>query len=307
MKDIRSLLLVLLSIGLVATWVYHIYDKSTYSQRQAGVVTSDSAAKVAEIRDSLQQVYSATISDLDSRLDSSRHSNDSLREQLTYRINEINILRSEIIAILKNPASTSSELTEAKKKMKELEEKVQELRDQNSSIEAEKKSLTAQLQQVTTEVTTLEKNMRTVDEENKQLKERIKTASVFLASALHFTAIDKKEEIEVPTAQAKKADKLVGSFVLHNNLNQVMNAEVFVIITEPDGHTLQNSNWESGSFETRQGTKKSFTRKVKFDYDKGEQKRLLFSLDVDSFQAGRYKLQVWHDGMLIGEAAETLK
>lgn len=306
MKDIRSLLLVLLSVGLVTTWLYHFYDKSNYSHRVSGSTVIDSMAIADNIRDSLQKAYTATINDRDFKLDSSRNASDSLRILLTSRVREINKLKGEISSILKNPNSTSSQLKEARKKMTELEEKVEQLRNQNSSMETEKQTLVAKLDQVSSEVTSLEQNIRKLDEENKDLKEKIIQASVFMASALHFTAIDERDTKEQETAQSKKADKFVASFILQNNLNQYLNAEVFVVVTEPDGRVLQSSTWDSGTFDSKTEGKKSFTRRIKFDYEKGEQKRLIFSLDADSFQKGAYTLQVWHQGILIGETTRTL-
>ncbi|MBL7744298.1 MAG: hypothetical protein JNN00_12550 [Chitinophagaceae bacterium] len=306
MKDIRSLLLVLLSVGLVATWIYHIYDKTTYSKFSATPSSVDSAAIAIRVRDSLQNVYSETISHLDFKLDSSRSTTDSLQVLLTYRIGEINKLRNEISNILKSPNASAAQLKEAKKKMAELEERVDELRSENSSMEAEKISLSSQLEKATGEVTSLEQNIRRLDEENKDLKEKIKLASVFTTSALHFTAIDLRNDKEQETAQSKKADKFVASFVLQNNMNQYMNAEVVIVITEPDGKVLQNSAWDSGTFDTKSEGKKNFTRKIRFDYEKGEQKRLIFSLDTESFQKGKYIFQVWHQGVLIGETYKIM-
>lgn len=306
MKDIRSLLLVLLSVGLVATWVYHIYDKTTYSKHSAMSIPIDSMAIANRIRDSLQHAYSDAINSLDFKLDSSKITTDSLRAQLTYRVGEINRLKNEIGTILKNPNTSSTQLKDAKKKMTELEERVDELRTENSSMEAEKLSLSNQLDKITGEVTSLEQNMRKLDEENKELKEKIRTASVFMASALHFTAVDLRNDKEQETAQSKKADKFVASFLLQNNLNQYMNAEVFVTIYRPDGSVLQNSAWDSGTFDTKADGRKNFTRKIKFDYEKGEQKRLIFSLDADNFQKGKYILQVWHQGVLIGETYKIM-
>jgi hypothetical protein len=129
-----------------------------------------------------------------------------------------------------------------------------------------------------------------------------------MTSGLHLAAIDiKNDEKEQETVQTKKADKFVASFVLQNNMQQQMNAEVFVIVTQPDGKVLQNSAWESGFFDSNGQGKKSYTRKVKFDYDKGEQKRLIFSLETDNFLPGRYTMQVWHHGLLIGETYKTLR
>jgi uncharacterized phage infection (PIP) family protein YhgE len=306
MKDIRSLLLILLSFGLVATWVYHFYDKATYSHPKTEITSTDSTAVADGVRDSLRKVYSATISNLDLRLDSTRNTSDSLQTQLIIKVKEVNKLKTEISSILKNPKSTNSELSLARQKMKELEDIVEELRNEKNVLELERKELNARLDQMSGEVGNLQQNIRRLDDENKNLAEKIKLASVFVASTLHFTAIDEREVKEQETLQAKKADKFVASFVLQNNFNEYMNAEIMIVIIEPDGHVLQSSTWDSGSFDTRTEGRKSYTRKMRFDYTKGEQKALIFTLDVDTFQKGTYTLQIWHTGMRIGEITKTL-
>lgn len=307
MKDTRSLLLALLAVGLVATWVYHIYDKASYGRRYSVQEAAiDSAAIASEVRDSLEKEYSKAIINFDAQLDSTITTVDSLQTQLTQKIDEINRLKGEIRHILKSPATTSSQLREARTKMAELEERIDELRNDNSSMEAEKLSLNSRLDQMTGEVSSLEKNMRRLDEENRLLKEKIRQASVFVASALHLAAIEAKGEKERETTQVKKADKFVTSFILQNNFDSFLSADVYVVVVEPDGTVLQNSAWESGTFNTRKGERKNYTRHIKFDYEKGEQKQLIFSLNTDRFQKGRYTLQVWQDGGLIGESYKTL-
>ena len=61
MRDIKSLLLVLLSTGLVCTWVYHLYDKTMYRQGRTQVYIKHSIAVAEGIRDSLYKIYNATI------------------------------------------------------------------------------------------------------------------------------------------------------------------------------------------------------------------------------------------------------
>jgi myosin heavy subunit len=306
MKDIRSLLLVLLSFGLVATWVYHLYDKSNYSQRKTEVSIKESAAAMDSVRDSLQKNYTATINKLDTRLDSSRNTADSLQTLIEMKANEISRLRTEISNILKNPKATNDELLLARQKLKELEEIVKELRNEKNTLELEKKELTARLGQMSGEVDNLQQNIRRLNDENKNLSEKIKLASVFVASSLHFTAMHTRSEKEQETSQAKKADEFVGSFVLQNNFNEYMNAEIMIVIIKPDGSVLQNSTWDSGSFDTKTEGKKNYTRKLRFDYTKGEQKALIFTLEADAVQKGTYILQIWHTGLRVGEITKTL-
>ncbi len=307
MKDIKPLLLILLSIGLVGTWVFHLYDKAQYSTQIASASTVDSAAVERNIRDSLQQAYAQAISNLDFKLDSSQITADSLQLQLTLRVNEINKLRREIGGILKNRNATKEELNLAREKMGELETRVEELRVQNTSMEEEKEMLNTTLQKLTDEVKFLEQNIRTLDEENKSLSEKIRLASVFVATDINYAAIDAREVKEVETNQAKKADKFVASFTLQNNVQEFRNVEVYIVITGPDGKVLQSSTWDSGTFSARNGSKVEYTRQIKFDYERGEQKRLIFSLDVNNLSKGIYNLQIYHGGLFIGKAAQALR
>jgi hypothetical protein len=306
MKDIRSLLLMLLSFGLVATWVYHLYDKSNYTHQTTPINTKDTATLAVAVRDSFQKIYSSTISNLDTKLDSSRTTADSLQAQLLIKVNEVNQLKTEISNLLKNPQSTSSELVLAREKLKELEEIVQQLRNEKNSLEVEKKVLMDRLNQMSGEAENQQQNIRRLNDENKNYAEKIKLASVFFASSLHFTALHTRPEKEQETSLAKKANKFVASFVLQNNFNEFPDAEIMLVITEPDGSVLQNSAWDSGSFDTKSEGKKNYTRRMRFDYAKGEQKTLIFTLNVDSLQKGVYTLQIWHNGIRIGVITKTL-
>jgi predicted nucleic acid-binding Zn-ribbon protein len=308
MKDTKSLLLVLLSFGLVATWIYHFYDKSNNSGRlpESYTRSDTSTANSAKSRDSLQRTYTAILNNMDLRLDSSRSTSDSLREELENKINEVNRLKAEITNILKSPKTTSTELIVARQKMKEMEEIIRQLREENTAMELEKRQLSARLDQMSGEAENLQKNIRRLDDENKGLKENVKNASVFVASALHFTTLHTRSDKEQETSQAKRANKFVASFILQNNLNEYPNAEVMIVINQPDGRVLQNSAWDSGTFDTKSEGRKNFTRKMRFDYTKGEQKALIFTLDFDTFRKGTYILQIWHNGIKIGETSKTL-
>lgn len=306
MRDIKPLLLVLLSVGFVGTWVYHLYDKARYTTHTASA-DSGQASIPLSVRDSLQEAYAQAINNLDYKLDSSQITADSLQLQLTLKVNEINKLRREIGGILRNRNASNEELGLAKTKMTELENRVEELRVQNSTMEEEKQMLSTTLQKLTDEMKFLEQNIRTLGDENKVLSEKIRSASVFVASDINFAAIDARDSREVETSNSRKADKFVASFLLQNNVQEFRNVEVYVVITSPGGEVLQSSTWDSGTFTTRAGSKKNFTRQIKFDYDKGEQKKLIFSLDVASIQKGSYTFEIWHGGVMIGRAMLGMK
>jgi hypothetical protein len=306
MKDIKPLLLLLLSIGLVSTWIYHIYDKTMYSHRRTEVYIKDSAAVADAIKDSLNKIYSATIKDLDNRLNYSRVNADSLQSTLDNKLNEINRLKSEIGGILNKRHFSKNDLVTDKQKIKELQQRVNELRGHNLTMEKEKNQLTSVLEQMTQNVDTLQQNIRRLSIENESLNEKISLASIFIASEIKIDAIQVKKLGEEPTSHAKKTDKLVASFIVQNRVNQFSNAELTTVLIKPDGQVMQSTVWDSGSFDTKNEGKKNFTRKIKFDYEKGEQKNLLFTIDTEKCQKGIYTLQLWHKGIMIGQATKKL-
>lgn len=302
----KSNLLVLLSVGMVGTWVYHLYDKTIYSQRRTEVYVKDSAAVADGIRDSLQKIYSVTINDLDSRLAETRNDADSVKTQLNSKLTEIYKLKNEISTILKNRGASKADMLLARQKISLLQEKVDELRTQNDNMEAEKRQLNDVLSQLTQEVKGLEENVKRLGEENKVLVEKVNLASVFVASELKLAAITVKNSKEQETLQSKKASKLIVSFTVQNNISENNHAEVYLVLTQPDGQTLKNSVWDSGSFDTQNEGRKNYTLKMRFEYQKGEPKKLLFTLNPEGYQKGQYTMQVYHNGIRIGQTTQTL-
>lgn len=308
MKDIKSLLLVLLSTGLVGTWVYHLYDKTQYSSRIKEVYIKDSTAVAQGIQDSLQKIYAVTINTLDTRLDSTRNNADSLKNQLGAKLNEIYSLKNEIDGILKKKGASSVDLSIAKEKIAELQQKIDELNGQRNLMEEEQKRLSDVMLQLSGEIVGLQQNMKKLDEENKSLTEKVNLASVFVASEIKFSPVTVKNDKEQETNLAKKTSKLVVSFAVQNNINEYRNADVFIMVIQPNGKLLKNDDvWEASSLmPLHNGTKMSFTRKVRFEYEKGEAKRLIFSLNAPEYEKGNYTLQIYHNGYMIAQTTKTL-
>jgi chromosome segregation ATPase len=306
-KDTKTLLLGMLSVGLIGTWVYHLYDKTQYSQRRTEVYIKDSIAVAQGVQDSLQKIYSQTINNLGAELDSAKNTTGFLQGELGNKLTEINRLRTEIAAILKRNNFKKEDLDLARRKALELQQLVAELQNRNSSIEEEKQQIAAVLDKVTVQVKGLETNNQQLDRQNKVLTEKLTQASTFMASEIKLSPVTLKNDKEQETSSAKKTSKLVVSFAVQNNVNENDNAEVYVIVTQPDGKLLTSDAWESStSIETRNEGKKRYTRKVKFEYLKGETKRLVFSLNADEYQKGNYNLQVYHNGYMIGQTTKTL-
>src|SRR5690349_15142334 len=130
-KDRKSLLLLLLAVGLTATWAYHLYDKNYYSRiPPKEVIIKDTSGIATAIKDSLERYYASLmpvpfIVDTLSTADA-----DSLREQLSSRLQEIARLRKT----LSNRNLTKEELQSAKTKIMELRNEIDEMKNRQISL-----------------------------------------------------------------------------------------------------------------------------------------------------------------------------
>ena len=312
MKNIRSLLLIIVSFLLFSvsfvllwTWGYRVYIKTPRDNSKAGIVSKDPAVAAVTTRDSLQSIYTATINKLDTRLDSTWNNADSLKGQLDMKLGEFYRLRTEIAALLKDHG-TDANLDVARQKIDELQQKVKDLLNKNSDVENENKKLAAILEQLA--VNKKDPGASTVQRvsyDNSVPAEKNNGEGILTLSELHLAAVMTENDKELETTQAQQTQKLVGSFTVKNNGNQLNPAEVMVVVLQPDGQVLKNSAWESGSFTTNEG-KKIYSYKMRLDYSKGEPKRLLFSLSTDKYQKGNYTMQVYYNGTLIGKLMKVL-
>lgn len=295
MRDTRTILLALLSVGLVATWVYHLYDKTKYTANKTATVTKDPTPSIKDLQDSLQQVYSSTVNNLGAQLDSARNTAGLLQGELIVKLDEINRLKTEIADLLKNNNAKKEDIDLAGRKTTKFQQLVADLPKKNTTVTEEIK------QPVSAVTSNNEAEIKTIvppAEKN--------TAPVFTASDLRFIPIKITDDKEEETSEADNTSKLVISFAVKNNMADFNNAEVFAIITQPDGKVMQTDLWESASISTHDYGKKTYTRKVKFEYQKGETKQLQLTLKPEDYEKGSYRLQVFHNGYLIGETTRRL-
>ena len=310
MRDYRSSLLILLSVlllisaGLFFTALYHFYYKTPLQVPIVKQEKKHNPAGMVDTHDSLMKIYTAAVKDLDKGFDANWNNTDSLKESLDTRLNEFYQLRNEIKAILSDrTANADIELTG--KKIAELRERIAALRNINEDVERENKRLNTLLNQLTGEEQVTRPMASKVTVEDKTLVKNSFGTEVFLLSELRFSAIQISNNRDEETSKADQTEKLSGSFRVRNQHIQNNNAEIMVVVVQPDGKVLQNSPWDAGIFETPEG-KKVYSTKLRFEYNPGETKQLLFSLTADQFQQGNYMLNIYQNGRLIGKLIKTL-
>jgi len=295
----KNIVIGLLAVALLGSWAYFLMkinrsDKEILSKSEEGV-------HYMSQRDSLESLYKFTLD----KYDSVTVANNDLSGKLTTKQTEISKLKAEINSILKKKNATSSELARAKTLIDELNSQIETLQAENARLTGENQTLTTEKAQLIVEKDTLTANLNTTQAEKKVLEETVDVGSTFSASNISIIPVNEKNGgKEKETTTAKKVDKLVVSFDVENRIAKSGPADMYILVTAPDGKVIDATG---GTFTTREEGDKTFTSKLTVPYEQGKRQNVQLPLVQDKFQTGDYKIQVYHNGFKIGEGVRTLK
>ncbi|MEP6699822.1 MAG: hypothetical protein ABJA85_00835 [Bacteroidota bacterium] len=295
----KNIVIGLLAAGLLGTWGYLLYDKNQsgekITQQQTQISSLDSS------KTDIQREFDNALA----RLDSVTGSNNNLQGQLTDRQKEIDAKKSEIRKILNDKNATQGQLAKAKSMIGDLNEKINGLEAEVARLSGENQELNVANTTLKQEKTDLETNLTTATAEKEELVKTVDVASTFSASNIQVTPIDERKNGKVKnTTTAKRVDKLVVSFDVENRVAKSGPADMYLIVTAPDGKIIS----ESGNvLNTRTDGDKNFTAKIPVNYEQGTRKPVQFNIQQNDFSTGNYKIEIYHNGFKIGEGVRSLK
>ena len=65
---------------------------------------------------------------------------------------------------------------------------------------------------------------------------------------------------------------------------------------------FQDDVWQAGVFNSKNGGAIKYTRKINFEYAKGDSREIVLSLPLSKFIEGRYNLQLYYNSIHIAKA-----
>lgn len=298
----RNVLIGLLAVALLGTWGYVLYDKN--KTQETIQVKSAEINNATSARDSVQSIYNESLA----RLDSLVGSNNALTGKLTERQSEIVKLKNQINSIMRNKNATAADLTRARTLIAQLNEKIGGLEAEVARLMGENQQLATSNTVLTNEKQQLTTDLQTTTQQKDSLTKTVDVASTFSASNFNIKGIDEKGNgKEKETDKAKKVNKLVVSFDVENRIAQSGPADLYVIVTAPDGQVISNPSMGSGTLTSRSDGDRTFTTKQSIEYEQGTHKTVSFPLRQDKFQTGNYKIEVYHNGFKIAEGNRSLR
>jgi hypothetical protein len=303
-NNMRNLLTAGLVVALLGTWGYIIYDKNQTKEKDDQQETM--IATTSTQRDELQK----ELEDAAMRYDMLKSNNSKLDSTITAKDRDIEEKRKRIQSLLNKVNATAAELGEAKRLIASLNGDLEGYQARIEILEGEKIQLTQEKQAVTQQRDVARREFDSASIVIKEKEDLLNVGSTLQASNFNIVGVDEKRSgKEKNTSTAKRVDKLRISFDLNENLIAKSGTkEIFVCITAPDGTPVAVQALGSGTFSTRDGQQKFFTKKLDVDYTQNKKQTVTFDWKQNTnFSTGNYKIEVFNNGFKVGEATRPLK
>jgi septal ring factor EnvC (AmiA/AmiB activator) len=298
-NNTKNLLIGILAAGLLGTWGYLLWDKNKSSDKITAQQTQISSL------DSSKTEIQLEFDNALARLDSVTGANNDLQGQLADRQKDIEAKKAEIRKILNDKNATQSQLAKAKTMIADLNDKINTLQAEVTRLTGENEQLTTANTTLKQEKSDLEQNLVATKTEKESLEKTVDVGSTFSASNIQVTPVnEKKSGKEKNTTTAKRVDKLVISFDVENRIAKSGPADMYLIVTAPDGKVISEGNTV---LNTRSDGDKNFTAKIPVNYEQGTRKSVQFPIQQNDFSTGDYKVEIYHNGFKIGEGVRSLK
>jgi len=298
----KNIVIGVLTAIILALGGYLVYDLTRDKEKEQVYVANETKAHTTI--DSLRGEYDDALL----RLDSITGSNNNLTGQIGERQAEIAKLRTEINRILKNKNASEADLRRARSLIAQLNSKIGSLEAEVARLTGENQELASNNAQLTAEKTVLQTNLQTTTAEKEELAQTVDVASTFTASNISIKPLNEKRSgKEKETSTAKRVDKLVISFDVENRVARSGPADLYVIVTGPNGQVVNDPNIGSGVLTTRQDGDRPFSFRTTINYEQGTRKNISVPLRRNDFQTGDYKIEIYQNGFKIAEGVRTLR
>ncbi|HEX4958019.1 MAG TPA: hypothetical protein VFV46_07565 [Lacibacter sp.] len=289
MKDTRSILLLLVSLCLIGTWVYHIYDKSRYAAVTTPTILQpiDSSASTVQLNDSVTLLYQTAVI----QLEDAKLGRDSLSRELQQKVGEIDTLRIEINRMLGETNLTKEDLKKALVKIQNLQQKI------------------SQLYQV--DPTGADVALTTGGNSNVSNTQRGVASKANVNTSVGDVQLQVSDiglqAIRKPTGEAsgvegENPEQFAVSFQLKNPSNAEGSASIYMVLKDPEGNVIQDDQWMAGMFQSKADGFMKYSRKLNWEFSKGDIRKMNTTIPVSRITKGGYQLQLYQNGQRIGKA-----
>lgn len=226
-------------------------------------------------------------------------SNDSLVAQLEREKLRTQQLLEELRA---TKANNAAEITRLKKELKTVRAVMRSYVVQIDSLNQINEKLSRENKRVRTQYAEVTKKVETLQEEAKHLSNKVTLAAQLDATDI---AIHPRNKRGKGTNSVKNVVKFAINFTIVKNITAPTGEHtIYVRIIKPDGTVLTKNSAHTFAYEN---TQLEYSIKKLIEYT-GEEQTVTVYWDVEEFlSAGEYTVNIFSDGVMIGEKSFVLE
>lgn len=294
-QDYTKVYWAVIAILLISN-VYFIFSKEKVKDQR------DQVQAEFDISDSSRVAVEADYSAALVRLDELVSKNNAMEGMLGDKDGEIQKLRSQIDAIIKNKNATAAELGKAKRLINQLNGRVQTYEQRIAALESDNERLGMEREM-------LQEERDALDAEREQLA---KLGSILHVSHIRMIPIDIKRGGKkiAATEKAKKVDVLRILFDIdENRIRETSVTEFYLRITGPSGTVLSNAAYGSGVTTLDDGQSINYTLSKLIEVEHHTKVRdVVVDWNQDSdYQTGDYRIEIYQGGFRVGAGNVSLR
>ena len=257
--------------------------------------------EIKESKDTLEKEHSETLS----KLGEAEIKIDGLTNTNIQSDKEIKSLKSKIKNILYKEKVTGKELETAKVLISELNVKITDYLKENDVLKQNNIKLTEEKTSLQMDKNQLVQVLDSTRVEKSKADDVIDLGSTLVISNIGIQGLNVKGK---KTDVAEKIHKLKFSFVINENrISSSGKKTIYFVLVNPFGKEI-SIDGVSEVLSTKQNGQKLFTGKKQLDYSQGLIQKAEFDVEMSKvFVDGVYKVQIYENGLLVGESRLALK
>lgn len=232
-------------------------------------------------------------------------------EQLGGNVEELTAIRDSLEL---EKESLLEARTRSNKQIRDLKNRVEGYREllvmkdvEISELKKVNETLVVENKELKTERNVLNQNLRDAEKTKEQLTEKVQIASRLEAENISVAALNDKGKAREDEFRARQVSKLQVKFnIAKNDVAPVSGKEILMRIIDDNGNVLFDVARGSGTFEL-DGKETFYTEKQEILFDNTQQQVNFLYEKGSEYLPGRYVMELYTDGYLMGSKSFRVK
>jgi hypothetical protein len=293
-KKVIVIVVISILLGVNGLLLWQFFDKKTHLEEVSMTLESTLSEK---------ESLSAELQRMKVEYEKINQENSSLQTQLTAKDEEIKSKMAEIQKLINS--GDAAQLRKARTELTSLREMNQIYLAQMDSLKVVNDELNAQNSNLNSSLLTERGKIQNLTQENSMLANKVAIGSILKTINVKATGVKYKSSgKETETSKASSVSKIRTCFtVLENLVVDKGSKDAYIRVLSPDGAVMSTSS--ETFIYNNQAT--LYTTRESFDYDNKQTDLCLYWTKGSQHAKGKYIIEIYVEGSLIGSTNLTLK